>query len=55
VSSASAARRPEYLFTPGGRTNPGKPRLPAGIEPSDDPVLMIRPAACAVSFGQRAQ
>ena len=29
--------------------------LPAGIEPSDDPVLLIRPAAYAVSFGQRAQ
>lgn len=29
--------------------------LPAGIEPSGDPVLLIRPAAYAVSFGQRAQ
>ena len=29
--------------------------LPAGIEPSADPVLLARPAAYAVSFGQRAQ
>ena len=29
--------------------------LPAGIEPSEDPVLLIRPAAYAVSFGQRAK
>ena len=29
--------------------------LPAGIEPSNDPVLLARPAAYAVSFGQRAQ
>ena len=29
--------------------------LPTGIEPSADPVLLFRPAAYAVSFGQRAQ
>jgi len=29
--------------------------LPKGIEPSEDPVLLFRPAAYAVSFGQRAQ
>ncbi len=29
--------------------------LPAGIEPSADPVLLARPAAYAVSYGQRAQ
>jgi catalase len=29
--------------------------LPKGIEPSADPVLLFRPAAYAVSFGQRAQ
>ena len=29
--------------------------LPEGIEPSTDPVLMVRPAAYAVSYGQRAQ
>jgi catalase len=29
--------------------------LPKGIEPSDDPVLLFRPAAYAVSYGQRAQ
>lgn len=29
--------------------------LPAGIEPSDDPVLLIRPAAYAVSYRQRVQ
>ena len=29
--------------------------LTAGIEPSADPVLLIRPAAYGVSFGQRAQ
>jgi catalase len=28
--------------------------LPAGIEPSADPILLIRPAAYAVSFAQRA-
>jgi catalase len=28
--------------------------LPAGIEPSTDPVLLMRPAAYAVSFAQRA-
>ena len=29
--------------------------LPAGIEPSADPVLLARPGAYAVSFGQRAR
>ena len=29
--------------------------LPAGIEPSADPVLLARPGAYAVSYGQRAQ
>ena len=29
--------------------------LTAGIAPSDDPVLLIRPAAYGVSYGQRAQ
>jgi catalase len=27
--------------------------VPPGIEPSQDPVLLIRPAAYAVSFAQR--
>ena len=29
--------------------------LPAGIEPSADPVLLARPGAYAVSFGQSGQ
>lgn len=29
--------------------------VPAGIEPSEDPVLLARPAAYGVSYGQRAQ
>ena len=29
--------------------------LQAGIEPSADPVLLARPGAYAVSYGQRAQ
>lgn len=29
--------------------------LPAGIEPSADPVLLARPGAYAISYGQRAQ
>lgn len=29
--------------------------LPAGIEPSTDPILLARPAAYAASFGRRAK
>jgi catalase len=43
----SAAREKKVMFSPLLLTD--------GIAPSDDPVLLMRPAAYAVSFARRAQ